>query len=169
MRKILFAGIELTSQRVRGLQGTSELPGRPACIHPIISRLYMDGWRDGLNRLWWDGVTILRRPAKKIATAKTTVPSRPSKKKQKTPPRPVPSKKKKSHPVPPRKKKPTAPSRLGKNKPRLVPPRKNKQTAPSRHEQQNTPPRGWKLETNTTACPFFSLSCCTFISFIGFL
>ena len=30
MRKIPFAGIELTSQRVRGLQGTSELPGRPA-------------------------------------------------------------------------------------------------------------------------------------------
>ena len=29
MRKIPFAGIELTSQRVRGLQGTSELPGRP--------------------------------------------------------------------------------------------------------------------------------------------
>ena len=30
MRKIPFAGIELTSQRVRGLRGTSELPGRPA-------------------------------------------------------------------------------------------------------------------------------------------
>ena len=30
VRKILFAGIELTSQRVRGLRGTSELPGRPA-------------------------------------------------------------------------------------------------------------------------------------------
>ena len=29
MRKIPFAGIELTSQRVRGLRGTSELPGRP--------------------------------------------------------------------------------------------------------------------------------------------
>ena len=28
VRKIPFAGIELTSQRVRGLQGTSELPGR---------------------------------------------------------------------------------------------------------------------------------------------
>ena len=28
MRKIPFAGIELTSQRVRGLRGTSELPGR---------------------------------------------------------------------------------------------------------------------------------------------
>ena len=27
MRKIPFAGIELTSQRVRGLRGTSELPG----------------------------------------------------------------------------------------------------------------------------------------------
>ena len=30
MRKIPFAGIELTSQRVRGLRGTSDLPGRPA-------------------------------------------------------------------------------------------------------------------------------------------
>ena len=30
MKKIPFAGIELTSQRVRGLRGTSELPGRPA-------------------------------------------------------------------------------------------------------------------------------------------
>ena len=28
-RKIPFAGIELTSQRVRRLRGTSELPGRP--------------------------------------------------------------------------------------------------------------------------------------------
>ena len=31
VRKIPFAGIELTSQRVRGLRGTSELPGRPVC------------------------------------------------------------------------------------------------------------------------------------------
>ena len=30
VRKIPFAGIELTSQRVRGLRCTSELPGRPA-------------------------------------------------------------------------------------------------------------------------------------------
>ena len=29
VRKIPFAGIELTAQRVRGLRGTSELPGRP--------------------------------------------------------------------------------------------------------------------------------------------
>ena len=29
VREIPFAGIELTSQRVRGLRGTSELPGRP--------------------------------------------------------------------------------------------------------------------------------------------
>ena len=29
VRKVPFAGIELTSQRVRGLRGTSELPGRP--------------------------------------------------------------------------------------------------------------------------------------------
>ena len=32
MRKIPFAGVELTSQRVRGLRGTSELPGRPIAI-----------------------------------------------------------------------------------------------------------------------------------------
>ena len=32
MRKTPFAGIELTSQRVRGLRGTSELPGRPAAL-----------------------------------------------------------------------------------------------------------------------------------------
>ena len=31
-RKIPFAGIEFTPQRVRGLRGTSELPGRPGCI-----------------------------------------------------------------------------------------------------------------------------------------
>ena len=30
VREISFAGVELTSQRVRGLRGTSELPGRPA-------------------------------------------------------------------------------------------------------------------------------------------
>ena len=45
MRKIPFAGIELTSQRVRGLRGTSELPGRPAynsemgkkcTVHPML-------------------------------------------------------------------------------------------------------------------------------------
>ena len=30
MRKIPFDGVELTSQRVRGLRGTSQLPGRPA-------------------------------------------------------------------------------------------------------------------------------------------
>ena len=30
VRKIPFAGIELTSQRVKGLRGTSELSGRPA-------------------------------------------------------------------------------------------------------------------------------------------
>ena len=29
MRKIPFAGVELKSQGVRGLRGTSELPGRP--------------------------------------------------------------------------------------------------------------------------------------------
>ena len=37
VRKIPFAGIELTSQRVRGLRGTSELPGRPA-LYTYINR-----------------------------------------------------------------------------------------------------------------------------------
>ena len=32
VRKVPFAGIELTSQRVRGLRGTSELPGRPMVV-----------------------------------------------------------------------------------------------------------------------------------------
>ena len=36
MRKISFAGIELTSQRVRGLRGTSELPGRPNHIVQLL-------------------------------------------------------------------------------------------------------------------------------------
>ena len=94
----------------------------------------MDAWRDG--------VTILPRPAKKNATAKNNRPVPAFEKKKITPPRPVPSKKKKKA-TPSRlgEKKTTAPSRLGKKNP-----------APSRHEQQNTPPRGWKLETNTTAC-----------------
>ena len=35
VRKIPFAGVELTSQRVRGLRGTSELPGRPALVTEI--------------------------------------------------------------------------------------------------------------------------------------
>ena len=40
MRKIPFAGIELMSQRVRGLRGTSELPGRPAMYkHRIHGKL----------------------------------------------------------------------------------------------------------------------------------
>ena len=126
----------------------------PNFLHfPLFPRLYMDGWWDGLNRLWRDGVTILPRPAKKIATAKNNRPV-PALEKKKH--RPVPSrrKKKKKPPRPALEKKTTAPSRLGKKNP-----------APSRHEQQNTPPRGWKLETNTTACLFFPLSCCTFISY----
>ena len=82
---------------------------------------------------------------------------------QKQPSRPGPRKKEKKRPVPSRrKKKKTTPFRLGKKK---KPPRKKTKNAPSRHEQQNTPPRGWKLETNTTACLFFSLSCCAFISY----
>ena len=38
VRKIPFAGIELTSQRVRELRGTSELPGRSAIGRPEIIR-----------------------------------------------------------------------------------------------------------------------------------
>ena len=40
MRKIPFAGVKLTSQRVRGLRGTSELPGRPATVHSFILQLF---------------------------------------------------------------------------------------------------------------------------------
>ena len=39
VRKIPFAGVELTSQRVRGLRGTSELPGRSVLMklkNPIL-------------------------------------------------------------------------------------------------------------------------------------
>ena len=107
----------------------SHLPGKR---FDVFSRLYMDGWRDGLNRLWRDGVTILPRPAKKIATAKNNRPVPALEKKKNTAlSRPV-EKKKKSHPVPPRKnkqpprpaseKKTTAPSRLEKKPPRPVPP-----------------------------------------------
>ena len=39
VRKIPFAGVELTSQRVRGLRGTSELPGRPAL------KVVLSGWQ----------------------------------------------------------------------------------------------------------------------------
>ena len=97
-----------------------------------FSRLYMDGWRDGLNRLWRDGVTILPRPAKKIATAinnrpvpalekkKNTAPSRPVEKKKK-PPRPA-SEKNNNRPVPPRTKTTTALSRLEKKNKRRVAP-----------------------------------------------
>ena len=128
-----------------------------------IARLYMDGWRDGLNRLWRDGVTILPRPAKKIATAKNNRPVPALEKKKNTAPsRPFGKKK---PPRPASEKKKNAPSRLGKKKQQPRPASKKKKNAPSRHEQQNTPPRGWKLETNTTACLFFSLSCCTFISY----
>ena len=41
VRKIPFVGIELVSQRVRGLRGTSELPGRWLCIYsPCNSTVY---------------------------------------------------------------------------------------------------------------------------------
>ena len=97
----------------------------------LLARLYMDGWRDGLNRLWRDGVTILPRPAKKIATAKNNRPVPALEKKKKTPPRPVPPKKKKKPPRPASEK----------NNNRPVPPRKKKTTAPSRLEKKTKTPR----------------------------
>ena len=42
MRKIPFAGVELTSQRVRGLRGTSELPGRPVPRRDEVRHRYYD-------------------------------------------------------------------------------------------------------------------------------
>ena len=39
VRKIPFAGVELTSQRVRGLRGTSELPGRPATVIVLFNKM----------------------------------------------------------------------------------------------------------------------------------
>ena len=44
MRKIPFAGVELTSQRVRGLRGTSELPGRPA-PQGKLGKFHRPRWR----------------------------------------------------------------------------------------------------------------------------
>ena len=43
MIKIPFAGIELTSQRVKGLRGTSELPGRPA-VHGDYYKCTVQRW-----------------------------------------------------------------------------------------------------------------------------
>ena len=91
----------------------------------------MDGWRDGLNRLWRDGVTILPRPAIKIATAKNNRPVPALEKKKKTPPRPVPSKKNKKPPRPASEK----------NNNRPVPPRKKKQPPRPASKKQNKTPR----------------------------
>ena len=50
VRKIPFAGIELTSQRVRGLRGTSELPGRPVIgCKEKTSSWHSIGFPDGSN------------------------------------------------------------------------------------------------------------------------
>ena len=45
VRKITFAGIELTSQRVRGLRGTSELPGRPVICSRYLFFLAIESFR----------------------------------------------------------------------------------------------------------------------------
>ena len=101
-------------------------------------RLYMDGWRDGLDRVWRDGVTVLPRPAKKIATAKNNRPVPALEKKNTAPSRPVEKKKKatpsrlgkKQQPPRPASEKKKRPSRLGKKK-----------NAPSRLENKTKPPR----------------------------
>ena len=62
MRKIPFAGIELTSQRVRGLRGTSELPGRPASVRVIVI-LSLLGPHPVLRVLYKAAVTVPRRVA----------------------------------------------------------------------------------------------------------
>ena len=49
MRKIPFAWIELTSQRVRGLRGTSELPVRPAMYVCMYVCMYVSS-RDQILR-----------------------------------------------------------------------------------------------------------------------
>ena len=94
-------------------------------------------------------------------------PSRPKNcHRQKQPSRPGPRKKKNTAPSRPgpRKTKTTAPSRLGKKKP-----------APSRFEKKTTSrpamnskihrPEGGNWKQIPPACLFFSLSCCTFISY----
>ena len=43
MKKIPVDGNELTSQRVRGLRGTSKLPGRPAIERKKITVVTYDG------------------------------------------------------------------------------------------------------------------------------
>ena len=47
MRKIPFAGIELTSQRVRGLRGTSEPPGRPAFV--VVAIVFINRQTDDVE------------------------------------------------------------------------------------------------------------------------
>ena len=114
-------------------------------IYPSYSRLYMDGWRDGLNRLWRDGVTILPRPAKKIATANNNRPVPALEKKQKTPPRPVPSGKKKPPRPASEKKQPPRPA-SEKNNNRPVPPRKKKhRSVPPRKKQTPRPAMNSKI------------------------
>ena len=63
VRKIPFAGIELTSQRVRGLRGTSELPGRewPAEKWNKVEFLTWNDWR--LRTLFVMILFWLLRPA----------------------------------------------------------------------------------------------------------
>ena len=51
VRKIPFAGIELTSQRVSGLRGTSELPGRPVPIYICICIVITNSRAVWINRV----------------------------------------------------------------------------------------------------------------------
>ena len=61
----LCAGIRFSRDLALGMVTLSQ----QTCAKNLFAnfaRLHMDGWRDGLNRLWRDGVTILPRPPKKI-------------------------------------------------------------------------------------------------------
>ena len=79
MRKIPFAGIELTSQRVRGLRGTHELPGRPAlCTNDIIIVPIIFIVRKNLSSC--DDTEIQTQvPRQKVSRLPTEPPRRPSK------------------------------------------------------------------------------------------
>ena len=72
MRKTPFAGIELTSQRVRGLRGTSELPGRPAVhtwLPTILAKYFVSKYKGSLHFV---GFAILAPVVTTTSTMTTT-------------------------------------------------------------------------------------------------
>ena len=74
MRKIPFAGVELTSQRVRGLRGTSQLPERPALAPvdvPLIFFCPADHVPDWQPRVLLGMVEARSVNVKKTTTATT--------------------------------------------------------------------------------------------------